>query len=85
MSHLTRENQALFNGPWKHRKISTLETNLPLKLGLFKKNIFTSNHCDEFQLNSLNRNEEKQKITAAIAIGKFAGSAISMLSEESDW
>lgn len=37
MSHLTRENQALFNGPSKHRKISTLKTNLPLKLRLFKK------------------------------------------------
>ena len=39
-----------------------------------RKNIFTSNHWDGFQLNSLNRNEVKPKITATtLASGKLPG------------
>ena len=38
------------------------------------------------QLNSLNTNDGKPKNTATtLTFGKFSGSAISMLSEESDW
>ena len=48
-----------------------------------RKDIFTSNNWDGFQLNSLNRNEGKPKITATtLASGKLSGSAISMLSDE---
>ena len=41
---------------------------------------------DGFQLNSLTTNDGKPKITATtLAFGRFSESAISMLSEESDW
>ena len=88
ISHLTREKQALFDGPSKHRiKNQHLRQAHLQNVDFPRKNIFTSNHWDGFQLNSLNRNEGKPKITAiyTLASGKLSGSAISMLSEEFDW
>jgi len=87
ISHLTRDKQALFDSPSKHRKKNQHLRQAHLQNFDFpRKNIFTSNHWDGFQLNSLNRNEGKPKITATtLASGKLSGSAISMLSEKSDW
>ena len=57
-----------------------------MKTHFSRKNIFTSNHWDGFQLNSLNTNDGKPKITATtVAFEGFSESAISMWSEESDW
>ena len=87
ISHVTREKQALFDGPSKHTKTNQHLRQPHLQSVDFpRKNISTSNHWDGFQLNSLNRNEGKPKITATtLASGKLSGSAISMLSEEFDW
>ena len=87
ISHLTREKQALFDGPSKHRKKNQHLRQAHLQNVDFpRKNIFTSNHWHGFQLNSLNRNEGKPKISATtLASGKLSGSAISMLSEGFDW
>ena len=72
--------------PQNTEKKSALRTNPTLKLDSSRKNFFTSNHWDVFQLNSLNTNDEKPKITTTtLAFGKIWGSAISMVSEESDW
>ena len=86
-SHLTREKQALFDGPSKHtHKNQHLRQAYLQNVDFPRKNIFTSNHWDGFPFNSLNRNEGKPKITATtLASGKLLGSAISMLSEEFDW
>ena len=87
ISHLTREKQALFDGPSKHRKKNRHLRQAHLQNVDFpRKNIFTSNHWDGSQLNSLNRNEGKPKITATtLASGKLSGSAMGKLSEEFDW
>ena len=87
ISHLTREKQALFDGPSKHtQKNQHLRQAHLQNVDFPRKNIFTSNHWDGFQLNLLNKNEGKPKITATtLASGKLSGSAISMLSEEFDW
>ena len=87
ISRRTREKQALFDGHSKHRKKkSALKTNLPLKLRLPKEEYLHIKPLDGFQLNSLNRNEGKPKITAiTLASGKFSVSAIIMFSEEFEW
>ena len=87
ISHLTREKKPLFDGPSKHRQKNQHLRQAHLQNFDFpRKDIFTSNHWDGFQLNSLNRNEGKPKITATtLASGKLSVSAISMSSEEFDW
>ena len=87
ISHLTREKKGCSKVPQNtEKKNQHLRQAHPQNVDFPRKNIFTSNHWDGFQLNSLNRNEGKPKITATtLASGKLSGSAISMLSEEFDW
>ena len=75
ISHLTREQQALFDGPSKQRKKNQHSRQAHLQNFDFpRKNIFKSNHWDGIQLNSLNRNEGKPKVTATtLASGKLFG------------
>ena len=80
ISHLTREKQALFDGPSKHRKKkSALKTSSPSKRRLSKKEYL---HIKLLGWISTQFVEQK-RITATS--GPLSGSAISMLSEEFDW
>ena len=82
----TRETSAVRWSLQTQKKKSALKTNLPLKLRLPKEEYLHIKPLDGFQLNSLNRNEGKPKITAiTLASGKFSMSAITMFSEEFDW
>ena len=65
--------------PQNTEKKSALRTNSPLKTRLLKEEYL---HIKPL----MNTNHGKPKNTATtLAFGKFSGSAISMLSEESDW